>query len=189
MPRLLLSLALLLAGLWLVAAVLLWAVQERLIFFPDSRAVAPIMRALADRGATHRFALERVTTADGLMLAFVAAPPASPGMPVVVMTHGNAGNAADRIHFLNPIAQAGHGVVVVGWRGYGGETNFNNRTFDCQTWAASVGAVTNYSCIFSTVHVPLIHPLTAAKQAATIDHVTGGRFGLNVVCGWFKNEF
>ena len=28
-----------------------------------------------------------------------------------------------------------------------------------------------------------------AKMAATIDHVTNGRFAMNVVCGWFKNEF
>jgi alkanesulfonate monooxygenase SsuD/methylene tetrahydromethanopterin reductase-like flavin-dependent oxidoreductase (luciferase family) len=80
-------------------------------------------------------------------------------------------------------------LPVARWRGYGGPTNFNNRTFDCFTWASAVGAVTNHACIFSTVHVPLIHPLAAAKQAATVDHVTGGRFGLNVVCGWFKNEF
>jgi dimethylsulfone monooxygenase len=37
--------------------------------------------------------------------------------------------------------------------------------------------------------VPLVHPLMVAKMAATIDHVTGGRFAMNVVCGWFKNEF
>jgi dimethylsulfone monooxygenase len=37
--------------------------------------------------------------------------------------------------------------------------------------------------------VPLVHPLMVAKMASTIDHVTNGRFALNVVCGWFKNEF
>jgi len=36
---------------------------------------------------------------------------------------------------------------------------------------------------------PLVHPLMVAKMASTIDHVTNGRFALNVVCGWFKNEF
>jgi alkanesulfonate monooxygenase SsuD/methylene tetrahydromethanopterin reductase-like flavin-dependent oxidoreductase (luciferase family) len=49
--------------------------------------------------------------------------------------------------------------------------------------------VTEYSCIFSTSHVPLIHPVAAAKQCATIDHISNGRFALNIVCGWFKNEF
>lgn len=75
------------------------------------------------------------------------------------------------------------------WRGYGGPSNFNNRTFESYTWAAGVGAVTEHACIFSTSHVPLTHPVAAAKQAATIDHISNGRFALNIVCGWFKNEF
>ena len=75
------------------------------------------------------------------------------------------------------------------WKGYGGPTNFNNRTFETYTWASAVAAVTDYSCIFSTSHVPLVHPVAAAKQCATIDHISGGRFALNIVCGWFQNEF
>ena len=75
------------------------------------------------------------------------------------------------------------------WKGYGGPTNFNHRTFETYTWAAAVAAVTDYSCIFSTSHVPLVHPVAAAKQCATIDHISGGRFALNIVCGWFQNEF
>jgi len=80
-------------------------------------------------------------------------------------------------------------LPVARWKGYGGPTNFNNRTFETFSWAAAVAAITDYSCIFSTAHVPLIHPVAAAKQCATIDHISGGRFAFNVVCGWFKNEF
>ena len=80
-------------------------------------------------------------------------------------------------------------LPVARWKGYGGTTNFNNRTFETFNWAAGVAAVTDYSCIFSTAHVPLVHPIAAAKQCATIDHISGGRFAFNVVCGWFKNEF
>ena len=29
----------------------------------------------------------------------------------------------------------------------------------------------------------------AAKQGTTIDHISTGRFALNVVCGWFDSEF
>lgn len=75
------------------------------------------------------------------------------------------------------------------WKGYGGETNFNNRTFESLTWAAGIAAVTNYSTIFSTVHAPLMHPVAVAKMSSTVDHISGGRFALNVVAGWFKNEF
>ena len=42
--------------------------------------------------------------------------------------------------------------------------------------------------VFATSHVPTVHPIFAAKQAATIDNISSGRFGLNVVCGWFKPE-
>jgi alkanesulfonate monooxygenase SsuD/methylene tetrahydromethanopterin reductase-like flavin-dependent oxidoreductase (luciferase family) len=43
--------------------------------------------------------------------------------------------------------------------------------------------------VFATVHVPLVHPLYAAKALATVDHVSGGRAGLNIVCGWNPAEF
>ena len=36
--------------------------------------------------------------------------------------------------------------------------------------------------------MPTIHPIVAAKQCTTIDHLTGGRFALNVVCGWYSQE-
>jgi dimethylsulfone monooxygenase len=87
--------------------------------------------------------------------------------------------------------QAGFEVLlpVARWKGYGGPTNFNNRTFETFTWASAVAAATDYSCIFSTAHVPLVHPVTAAKQCATIDHISGGRFAFNIVCGWFRHEF
>src|SRR5256886_7900372 len=75
------------------------------------------------------------------------------------------------------------------WRGYGGPSNFNNCTFESFTWASAIGALTNYVTVLATVHVPLVHPLMVAKMASTIDHVTNGRFAMNVVCGWFKNEF
>ncbi len=75
------------------------------------------------------------------------------------------------------------------WKGYGGPSNFNNTTFESFTWASALGALTQYTTVLATCHVPLVHPLMVAKMASTIDHVTGGRFALNIVCGWFKNEF
>ncbi len=75
------------------------------------------------------------------------------------------------------------------WRGYGGPTNFNNSTYESFTWASALGAMTDQIAVFATCHVPLVHPIMAAKMATTVDHVSGGRFCLNVVCGWFKDEF
>lgn len=79
-------------------------------------------------------------------------------------------------------------VPVARWKGYGGKTNFAGRGFDTFCWAAGLAAVTEYAHIFSTVHVPTIHPIVAAKQIATIDHISGGRSGLNVVGGWYRPE-
>lgn len=80
-------------------------------------------------------------------------------------------------------------IVPIGrWRGFGGVTDFNGASFETYTWAAGLADATRYSSVFATSHVPTIHPLVAAKQAATIDHISGGRFTLNIVTGWFRPE-
>ena len=80
-------------------------------------------------------------------------------------------------------------VPVARWKGFGGSTNFNHRTFETYTWAAGLAQATERIAIFATSHVPTIHPVLAAKQATTIDHISGGRFGLNIVAGWNATEF
>lgn len=79
-------------------------------------------------------------------------------------------------------------VPVARWRGFGGRTNFNGACYETFTWAAGVAASTSRSTVFSTCHVPTLHPIVAAKQATTVDHISRGRFALNVVCGWFEPE-
>ena len=76
-------------------------------------------------------------------------------------------------------------VPVARWRGFGGESNFNGTNFETYTWAAGLGQATKDICVLTTSHVPTIHPIVAAKQATTVDHITNGRFALNIVCGWF----
>ncbi|QNB16096.1 LLM class flavin-dependent oxidoreductase [Paraburkholderia tropica] len=79
-------------------------------------------------------------------------------------------------------------VPVARWMGLGGPTNFNGRNFETYTWAAGLAAVTEHITLTTTSHVQTTHPVFAAKQAATIDHISGGRYCLNVVCGWFHPE-
>jgi FMNH2-dependent dimethyl sulfone monooxygenase len=57
------------------------------------------------------------------------------------------------------------------------------------TWGAGLAALTERIQIFSTIHMPLIHPVQAAKAMATIDHISGGRFAANLVAGWNEAEF
>jgi dimethylsulfone monooxygenase len=82
--------------------------------------------------------------------------------------------------FLFPVAK---------WRGYGGKTNYLGTSLETMTWAAGLLAMTERIRVFSTVHVPIFHPLVAAKMGATLDHMSNGRWGLNVVSGWSEHEF
>jgi alkanesulfonate monooxygenase SsuD/methylene tetrahydromethanopterin reductase-like flavin-dependent oxidoreductase (luciferase family) len=84
------------------------------------------------------------------------------------------------VEFLLPIAK---------WHGLGGEANMWGRSFETFTQAAALGALTRRTGIFVTAHVSLITPAFAAKAIATIDHVSYGRAGLNIVCGWNPDEF
>lgn len=74
------------------------------------------------------------------------------------------------------------------WRHFGGTTQFNGTNLEVYTWATAMACNTKNIMVFATSHVPTVHPIFAAKQAATIDNISGGRFGINVVCGWFKPE-
>ena len=55
--------------------------------------------------------------------------------------------------------------------------------------SAAAGAITKHIGVFVTAHVPITTPAFAAKAIITIDHVTNGRAGLNIVCGWNPDEF
>ncbi len=79
-------------------------------------------------------------------------------------------------------------VPYARWRSFVEPGHRSGTVFDCYTWTSAISALTSYSCVLSTVHVPVIHPIVGAKMGTTIDHVSGGRFGLNIVCGWFSEE-
>jgi dimethylsulfone monooxygenase len=84
------------------------------------------------------------------------------------------------LEFILPVAK---------WRGYQGKANIYGRSFETLTHGAALGALTKRIAIFCTVHVPLVTPAFGAKAIATVDHVTHGRAGLNIVCGWNQEEF
>ena len=84
------------------------------------------------------------------------------------------------IDFMLPIGR---------WKGYGGDTDLHGETLETLTWATGLLASTEHITVFGTVHAPLFHPLIAAKEFVTADHVGRGRFGLNIVAGWNDGEF
>lgn len=79
-------------------------------------------------------------------------------------------------------------VPVARWRGFGGKTNFAGHCFDTFCSSAGLAVATRNIGVWSTCHVPTIHPIVAAKQLTTIDHISRGRSGLNIVGGWFTPE-
>jgi len=80
-------------------------------------------------------------------------------------------------------------IPIARWKGVIGESHYWRESYDTFAWAAALAAATERITVFATVHVPLIHPIRAAKNAVTIDHISGGRFALNIVAGWNDAEF
>jgi FMNH2-dependent dimethyl sulfone monooxygenase len=133
------------------------AARTRSALFNDNRVKLAIFGFNCDYGCT-------ITTAEGRWAL---------DWPATLRVAAMADQAG--IEALVPIAR---------WRGYpGATTNFADATFETFTWAAGLAAATKYSMTFCTSHVPTIHPIVAAKQATTIDYISNGRFGINVVCG------
>lgn len=90
----------------------LWIGQRRLVYFPD--------RGTPDPGLVGP-GWEQVAygTADGPELrAWHRAP--APGRPIVIVFNGNGGNRGGRAELGNGLAEAGLGVLLTDYRGYGG---------------------------------------------------------------------
>jgi alkanesulfonate monooxygenase SsuD/methylene tetrahydromethanopterin reductase-like flavin-dependent oxidoreductase (luciferase family) len=115
----------------------------------------------------------------------------SSGRAVTMVPERWSGSWPDCLRLARLADEAGiEFMLPVGrWKGYGGDTDYQGETLETVTWAAGLLAATQHLTVFGTVHAPLIHPLIAAKQFATADHIGQGRFGLNIVCGWNEGEF
>jgi FMNH2-dependent dimethyl sulfone monooxygenase len=72
-------------------------------------------------------------------------------------------------------------VSLAGW--------FHTPELETFTWAAGLGARHSKPAVISTLHVQLFHPVFVARMAATVDQITHGRFGLNLVAGFNPKTF
>jgi fermentation-respiration switch protein FrsA (DUF1100 family) len=92
---------------------ILYVFQRNLLFLPSSHVGTPSAAGAGDmREVT-------LTTADGLALrSWYKA--ARNGRPTMIYFHGNGGNIASRAKRARPYLNAGFGVLLVGYRGYGG---------------------------------------------------------------------
>jgi FMNH2-dependent dimethyl sulfone monooxygenase len=78
----------------------------------------------------------------------------------------------------------------VGKGGFGGEMHYRENFLDPFISTVALGARTTTIITISTVHVLYAnwHPLMLARFAATADHISQGRFGLNIVTGYDQKE-
>jgi len=115
----------------------------------------------------------------------------SSGRAITKVPERWSGNWPDNLALARMADEAGIDFLLpIGrWKGYGGETNYQGETYETVTWATGLLAATQRITVFATVHAPLLHPVFAAKQFVTADHISQGRFGLNIVCGWNEGEF
>ncbi|MDH1866520.1 LLM class flavin-dependent oxidoreductase [Pseudomonas chengduensis] len=75
------------------------------------------------------------------------------------------------------------------WRGFGGETGHWGTSLESVTMMAGIAQATQHSKIIATMHAGLHNPAVTAKMISTLDQISGGRAGLNIVSGSFKGEF
>jgi dimethylsulfone monooxygenase len=115
----------------------------------------------------------------------------SSGRAVTMVPERWSGSWQDNVRLAQMADEAGIDFMLpIGrWKGYGGDTDYQGATLETVTWATGLLAKTKRMTVFGTVHAPLFHPLIAAKEFVTADHVGEGRFGLNIVCGWNEGEF
>ncbi len=100
------------AGLVVVALVVVWAISRSFEFYPDRSAPPPAAQLVP--GAQD----VTVTTADGLELAAWFVPPRCGA--TVLVAPGNGGNRAVRAPLVRALADEGLGVLLLEYRGYGG---------------------------------------------------------------------
>jgi len=88
----------------------LYIYQRNLIYFPDTKRPQPVAGAQ----------IVNVTTADDFDISAWYFPPKTDDKPVLVYFHGNAGHYGHRISKIMAYLDAGYGVLLAEYRGFGG---------------------------------------------------------------------
>jgi pyrimidine oxygenase len=80
-------------------------------------------------------------------------------------------------------------LSMIKLRGFGGKTEFWDHNLESFTLTAGLAAVTKRIKLFATCPTLVIPPAIAARMASTIDSISNGRFGMNLITGWQKPEY
>src|SRR5580692_17693 len=80
-------------------------------------------------------------------------------------------------------------LSMIKLRGFGGKSEFWDHNLDSFTLMASLAAITSRIRLYATVPTLAVPPAIAARMSSTIDSISNGRFGLNVITGWQRPEY
>jgi pyrimidine oxygenase len=77
----------------------------------------------------------------------------------------------------------------VKYRGFGGPTEQWDYVLESFELMAALAEATHRIQLYGSVALPTVHPAITARRGATIDHISKGRFGINLVSGWNRAEY
>ncbi len=80
-------------------------------------------------------------------------------------------------------------LSMIKLRGFGGVSQFWEYGLESFTLMAGLAAVTEKIKIYATCPTLIIPPAFAARMCNTIDSISHGRFGLNLITGWQPPEY
>ncbi len=80
-------------------------------------------------------------------------------------------------------------LSMIKLRGFGGVSEFWDHNLESFTLMAGLAAVTQRIRLYASVALLTLPPALVARMAATIDDISHGRFGVNIVSGWQKAEY
>ena len=80
-------------------------------------------------------------------------------------------------------------LSMIKLRGFGGKTEFWDHNLESFTLMAGLAAVTTRIKLYATTATLAVPPAIAARMASTIDSISHGRFGLNLITGWQRPEY
>lgn len=80
-------------------------------------------------------------------------------------------------------------LSMIKLHGFGGKTEFWDHGLESFTLMAALASVTKRIRLYASTAVLTLPPAMVARMATTIDDVSGGRFGVNIVSGWHKIEY
>lgn len=75
------------------------------------------------------------------------------------------------------------------WKGFPGDSDYWGQTLESMTMMSALAECTERVKVWATMHANVHHPAVAAKMYTTLQQISGGRAGMNIVNGAYPGEF